>query len=158
MVQFASRSLKITTTLVCLALATLSGCATQSSSGQVYRAGETRRAQTVEQGVVESVRQVTIQGDPSNVGTLAGGVLGGLAGSNIGRGNGRAAGAIVGAIAGGVVGQKVEQHANTRPGLEITVRMDHGQLRAFVQDDDEDFRPGDQVRILNQAGISRVSH
>lgn len=158
MVQFASRSLKTTATLVCIALATLSGCASESSSGQVYRTGETRRAQTVEQGVVESVRRVTIQGDPNNVGTLAGGVLGGMAGSNIGGGHGRAAGAIVGAIAGGMVGQRVEQNMNTRQGLEITVRMDHGQLRAFVQDDDEDFRAGDRVRILNQAGTSRVSH
>ena len=133
------------------------GCATQSSSGQVYREGETRRAQTIEQGIVESVRTVTIQGDTNNVGTVAGGVVGGIAGSNVGGGSGRAVGAIVGAVAGGLAGQAIERNASTRQGLEITVKMDNGTLRAYVQDADEDFRPGDRVRIVSNGGTSRVT-
>jgi outer membrane lipoprotein SlyB len=160
MVQFTSRTFKTTAALACIALATLaSGCATQGSSGQVYREGETRRAQAIEQGTVESVRHVTIQADDDNkIGTLAGGVLGGLAGSHVGGGKGRAAGAIVGAIAGGVAGQHIEKNMNTRPGLEITVRMDNGTMRAYVQDNDDDFRPGERVRIVSNGGVSRVSH
>ncbi|MFN4329488.1 MAG: glycine zipper 2TM domain-containing protein [Limnobacter sp.] len=148
------RTMAVTTALLA---ATLAGCATQSTSGAVYREGETRRAQMIEQGVVESVRNVTIQGDTNNVGTLAGGVLGGMAGSNIGGGSGRAAGAILGAVAGGIAGQAVERNASNRAGLEITVRMDNGTLRAYVQDADEQFRPGERVRIVSSGGVARVT-
>lgn len=158
MAQFSSRTLKSTAVLAIVTLATLSGCATQGSSGQVYREGEARRAQIIEQGTVESVRNVTIQGDTNNIGTIAGGVLGGMAGSNVGGGSGRAAGAIVGAIAGGVAGQAIEKNMTTRAGLEITVRMDNGTLRAYVQDADEAFRAGERVRIVSNGGVSRVSH
>lgn len=154
-VQFSFRT---TGAVALIALSALAGCATQGSSGQVYREGEARRAQMVEQGVVESVRHVTIQGDTNGVGTAAGGILGGIAGSNIGGGSGRAVGAIVGAVAGGVAGQSVERNASTRAGLEITVRMDNGTLRAYVQDADDQFRPGDRVRVVSGGGTARVSH
>ncbi|HEY1057937.1 MAG TPA: glycine zipper 2TM domain-containing protein [Limnobacter sp.] len=150
--------IKTTAIVAFIALTGLAGCATQSTSGQVYREGEARRAQIIEQGVVESVRNVTIQGDTNNVGTLAGGVLGGMAGSNIGGGSGRAAGAILGAVAGGIAGQAAERNLSNRPGLEITVKMDNGTLRAYVQDADEQFRPGERVRIVSNGGVSRVSH
>ncbi|MCR2746154.1 glycine zipper 2TM domain-containing protein [Limnobacter parvus] len=154
-VQFSFRSTGAVALIALSALA--AGCATQSSSGQVYREGETRRAQIVEQGVVESVRNVTIQGDTNNVGTAAGGIVGGIAGSNVGGGSGRAVGAVLGAVAGGLAGQAVERNASTRAGLEITVRMDNGTLRAYVQDADDQFRPGDRVRIVSSGGTSRVT-
>jgi outer membrane lipoprotein SlyB len=157
MAKFIQFSLRSTSAVALIALSALAGCATQGSSGQVYREGETRRAQTIEQGTVESVRNVTIQGDTNNVGTLAGGVIGGMAGSNVGGGSGRAAGAILGAVAGGIAGQAVERNASTRAGLEITVRMDNGTLRAYVQDADDTFRAGDRVRIVSNGGTSRVT-
>lgn len=154
-IQFSFRS---TGAMALIALSALAGCATQSTSGQVYREGETRRAQIIEQGTVESVRIVTIQGDTNGVGTAAGGIIGGIAGSNVGGGSGRAVGAIVGAVAGGVAGQAIERNASTRQGLEITVRMDNGTLRAYVQDAaGEDFRPGERVRIVSGGGTSRVT-
>ena len=153
-IQFSFRS---TGAVALIALSALAGCATQSSSGQVYREGETRRAQTIEQGTVESVRTVTIQGDTNGVGTAAGGI-GGLAGSNVGGGSGRAVGAVLGAVAGGIAGQSIERNASTRQGYEITVRMDNGTLRAYVQDADEQFRPGERVRVVSGGGTSRVTH
>jgi outer membrane lipoprotein SlyB len=155
-VQFSFRSTGAVALIALSALA--AGCATQSSSGQVYREGETRRAQMIEQGTVESVRTVTIQGNTNGVGTAAGGIVGGIAGSNVGGGSGRAVGAVLGAVAGGIAGQAVERNASTRQGLEITVRMDNGTLRAYVQDADEQFRPGDRVRIVSGGGTSRVTH
>ena len=149
---------KTATAVAIVALSALAGCAAQTSSGTVYNQGEARRAQMIEQGVVESVRPVTIQGNTNNVGTVAGGVIGGLAGSNVGGGSGRAVGAILGAVAGGVAGQAVERNASTRAGIEVTVKMDNGTLRAYVQDADETFRPGERVRIVSNGGISRVSH
>lgn len=141
-----------------ITLGALTGCASQSTSGSVYREGEARRAQYIEQGVVESVRTVTIQGDTNNVGTAAGAIVGGVAGSNVGGGKGSTIGAVLGALAGGVAGQAIERNSSTRQGLEITVKMDNGSLRAYVQDADEAFRPGDRVRVITSGGTSRVSH
>lgn len=139
------------------AVAVLSGCAAQSTSGSVYRESDTRRAQIIEQGTVESVRIVTIQAESNGVGTLAGGVIGGIAGSGVGGGRGQAVGAVLGAVIGGVAGQKIEENAGTRPGLEITVKLDNGTLRAYVQEGDEEFKAGDRVRITTSGGYSRVS-
>lgn len=143
--------------LALVTLGALSGCASQPSSGQVYKEGETQRAQIIEQAVVDQVRQVTIQGDTNGVGTIAGGIIGGIAGSGVGGGRGQSIGAVVGAVLGGAAGQKLEQNSGTRPGLEITVRMDNGTLRAYVQDADTPFKVGERVRIVTSGGVSRVT-
>ncbi len=140
------------------ALAVLAGCATPSTSSEVYGPGQVQREQIVRFGIVESVRQVTIQHPDSGVGTLGGAALGGVAGSAVGAGRGSVVGAIVGAVAGGVAGNALENSADRRPGYELTVRLDNGEMRAIVQDADEPFAPGDRVRILSRNGVSRVTH
>jgi outer membrane lipoprotein SlyB len=141
-----------------VALATLSGCATQQRSASVYRAGEAQREQIVRMGTVESVREVTIDRGQTGVGTGAGAVIGGVAGSGIGQGRGSVVGAVAGAVAGGVIGQAIENQAGKVPGLEITVKLDNGELRAIVQEvDGQQFKPGDRVRLLTQGGVTRVT-
>ena len=143
---------------VIAASAFITGCAS-TSSGSVYSSSQARGEQTVRMGVVESVRQVTIEGSKSGVGTIAGGAIGGVAGSNIGGGNrGSAVGTILGAVAGGVAGSAIEQSATKKQGLEITVKLDNGELRAVTQDADEIFRPGERVRLLSGSGVTRVTH
>ncbi|MCW5603607.1 MAG: glycine zipper 2TM domain-containing protein, partial [Burkholderiales bacterium] len=88
----------------------LQGCA-PSMSGGAYSRDEARREQTVRVGVVESVREVLIEGTRSGVGPAAGAVIGGIAGSTIGHGRGSAVGAVIGGVAGGVAGQAAEQGA-----------------------------------------------
>ena len=139
------------------AIAFIGGCAS-TSSGSVYSSGQARQEQTVRMGVVESVRQVTIEGSQSGVGTIAGGAVGAVAGSNVGRGKGSSIGSILGAVAGGVAGNLIEQGATKKPGLEITVKLDNGELRAITQDADENFRPGERVRLLSGGGVTRVTH
>ncbi len=134
------------------------GCATQSSSSDVYYSGQAQREQIVRFGTVESVRQVAIQRQDNGVGTLGGAAVGGVAGSAVGSGRGSIIGAIVGAVAGGLAGNAVENNANRRPGYELTVRLDNGEMRAIVQEADEAFQPGDRVRILSRGGLSRVTH
>jgi outer membrane lipoprotein SlyB len=136
----------------------VAGCATQSNSSSVYSAGQVQREQIVRLGTLESVRQVVIQRPDSGVGTLAGAGVGGVAGSAVGGGRGSIVGAIVGAVAGGVAGNAIENSADRRPGYELTVRLDDGELRAIVQEADEPFQPGDRVRILSRGGVSRVTH
>jgi len=136
----------------------LAGCATPPHSSSVYRASQTQNEQVVRTGTVESVRNVVIANPESGVGTMGGAALGGLAGSQAGHGNGSAAMGIVGAIAGGLIGNRVEAHANNRPGFEITVKLDTGELRAITQEADELFRPGERVRLLSNGYNTRVTH
>ena len=140
------------------ATAVITGCAS-TTSGSVYSGGQARQEQTVRMGVVESVRQVSIEGSKSGVGTVAGGMVGGVAGSNIGGGNrGSAVGTILGAVVGGVAGNAIEQGVTKKQGLEITVKLDNGELRAITQEADETFRPGERVRLLSGGGVTRVTH
>lgn len=136
----------------------LAGCATPPQSSSVYNYYQTQNEQFVRTGTVESIRNVSIVNPERGVGTVGGAALGGLAGSNIGGGKGEAAGAIVGALAGGLLGQRIEQSANTKPGLEITVRLDTGELVAITQTADEQFRPGERVRLLSNGATTRVTH
>ena len=141
-----------------LAALAATGCATQQRSGSVYRAGEAQREQIVRMATVESVREVTIDRGQTGVGTGAGAVIGGVAGSGVGGGRGSVIGAVAGAVAGGIVGQAIENQSSKVPGLEITVKLDNGELRAIVQEiDGQQFKPGDRVRLLSEGGVTRVS-
>jgi len=133
------------------------GCAS-SQSGSSYSRTQTRGEMTVRMGVIESVRQVTIEGSNTPVGTVAGGVIGGIAGSNVGGGRGSTVGSVLGAVAGGVAGSALEERVTKKQGVEITVKLDGGQYVAITQEADEHFHPGERVRILSGQGVSRVSH
>ncbi|MBI4754374.1 MAG: glycine zipper 2TM domain-containing protein [Betaproteobacteria bacterium] len=140
-----------------LAAVLAAGCAS-SKSGSAYERREARREMTVRLGVVESVRQVTLEGTKSPVGTAGGAVVGGVAGSNVGGGKGAVVGTVLGAIIGGVAGSAVEEGVTRREGVELTVKLDNGQLIAVTQEADEVFRPGERVRVLSGGGETRVSH
>lgn len=150
-----------TTATMAVALASvvaLSGCPA-SMSGGAYSRTQAREAQDVRLGYVESVRQVTIEGTRSGVGALSGAALGGVAGSSIGRGRGQVAGAVGGAVLGGLAGSAIEEGVTRQPGLEITVRLDNGRMIAVTQAADEQFFPGDRVRVLTSFdGTARVAH
>lgn len=148
-----------TTALLLSLVATLglSACA-GSLSNSAYSRDQARGEMSVRMGVVESVRQVQIEGTKTPVGGLAGGVIGGVAGRNLGGGSGSTIGAVVGAVAGGLAGSAIEEGATRQTGLEITVKLDNGQFIAITQAADEDFRAGDRVRVLSGRGATRVSH
>ena len=140
-----------------LALVVLGGCAYPRAGSADYTAYGVRTEQNVRFGVVESVRLVRIQAPDSGVGTFAGASIGGIAGSHVGGGSGQAVGAIAGMVLGGLLGQAIEQDANQRTGLEITVLLDNGKYVAITQEGDEQFRSGDRVRVLSGPDGSRVS-
>jgi outer membrane lipoprotein SlyB len=140
-----------------VSIAVLSGCATQSRSASVYRAGESSVEQTVRFGTIESIRQVTIQRDSKGVGVVAGGAVGGIAGSSVGDGRSGQVGAVLGAVLGGIAGQAIEERANQVPGVEITVRLESGRLVAIVQEDDQSLRAGDKVRLVGTGGAVKLS-
>ncbi len=143
--------------LILLALAA-TACTWQSNSGSSYSSRETQREQIVRMATVESVREVTIDRQPTGVGTGAGAVVGGVAGSNVGKGKGAIVGTVLGAVVGGVAGHAIEGQVAKVKGVELTVRLDNGELRAIVQEADEVFHPGERVRLLSSGGTTRVSH
>ena len=149
-------NIRLSFVLVTLA-ALLVGCAS-SDSGGVYSREQTRQVQTVKMGVVESVRTVKIEGTKTPVGTAAGAVVGGVAGSTIGQGKGSIVGAVVGAVAGGLAGSAIEEGVTRKDGVEITVKLDNGTMLAIVQEADEQFHPGERIRVLEGNGVTRVSH
>ena len=142
---------------VLAATALLAGCPA-STSGGAYTREQTRQPQEVQLGVVESVREVQIEGTKTPIGPAAGAVVGGVAGSSVGRGKGSAIGAVIGAVAGGLAGGAIEEGVTRNKGLEITLKLDNGRLIAITQNADENFRPGERVRILSGGGVTRVTH
>ena len=142
--------------VLCLG-ALLAACAS-SNSGDTYSRSQTRQVQTVKMGVVESVRLVKIEGTGSPVGTGAGAVVGGIAGNSMGDGRGRAITTVIGAVAGGLAGAAAEEGITRKDGVEVTVQLDKGPMIAIVQEADEEFYPGDRVRVLEGGGVTRVSH
>lgn len=135
----------------------LAGCAGGLGGGD-YERTQTRGVQEVQMGVVESVREVKIEGTKSGVGTTAGAVVGGVAGSTIGHGKGSVVGSVLGAVAGGVAGSAVEEGTTKQKGVEITVKLDGGRMLAITQAADEEFKVGDRVRLLSGGGVTRVTH
>lgn len=148
-------------TIRLLAIGTLSllivACAS-SNSGSVYSRDEARKVQTVRTGVVESVRTVKLEGTKSPVGTVAGGAVGGIAGSSVGGGRGSAIATVIGAVAGGLLGSAAEEGFTRKDGLEITVKLDGGNMVAVVQEADDPFKAGDRVRLVESGGTTRVTH
>lgn len=141
-----------------LAAIVATGCAS-SKSGSAYTRDEARQEMSVRMGIVESVRGVTIEGTKTPIGAGAGTVAGGIAGSGVGGGRGAAVGAVVGAVAGGLAGAAIEEGVTRRDAVEVTVKLDNGQLVAVVQENDGTIlRPGDRVRVLSgTSGGSRVT-
>ena len=152
--KLSQRAIVLSTLLVGLFL---TGCATHEKSASTYSAHQVQREQTVRFAVVEGVREVTIDRGSYGTGTAAGAVVGGVAGSTVGGRREGIVGAVLGAVAGGIVGQAIENSANKKAALEITLRYDNGDLRAIVQEIDEQrFFPGERVRVLQSGGTTRV--
>ena len=147
----------IKTLLLIASVLLVTACAS-SNSGSVYSRDEAKRVQTVKTGVVESVRQVQIEGTKTPIGTVAGGAIGGIAGSSVGSGRTSSVVAVIGAVAGAIAGSAVEEVATRKDGLELTIKLDGGGLVSIVQEADEMFKAGDKVRIIENGSTSRVSH
>ena len=143
-------------TLLAAAMVAIGGCAAGLGSGD-YSRGQARTVQEVQMGVVESVREVNIEGTKTPIGAGAGAVVGGVAGSTVGGGRGSVVGATVGAVLGGLGGAAAEEAVTRQKGVEITVKLDSGRMIAITQAADQEFRVGDRVRILSGGGVTRVT-
>jgi outer membrane lipoprotein SlyB len=155
--SFLETLMKTTSLILSLLMAlTLTACAS-SRSGDVYTRDQARQEMIVRTGIIESVREVQMEGTNSGVGTIAGAAIGGVAGSHVGGGSGQIVGAIFGAVLGGMAGSAIEESTTKKNALEITIKLDGGQLISVVQEAGESFLPGDRVRVLSGGGATRVT-
>ena len=155
-------------TVLCIALLfvcglSLSACTSASVGSADYSITDAQRAFYVEYGTVQSVRNVSLHSETSSMGTgigvgaVAGGVTGGVIGGLIGGSTGAAIGAAAGGVAGGVAGGYIGSSNETTDGLEITVRLDTGQVVAIVQGKDIMFYPHQRVQLVTGDGRTRVA-
>lgn len=152
-----NRVSRIAGLLITVGTISLVGCA-PSPSPSTFGANETMRATPLQFGTVESARAVDILPGRTRLGAITGAILGGVAGSQIGRSTAaNVAGATAGAAAGGTVGSGLTNSRRTR-GVEISLRLDSGEMIAVVQPGDvRDFRRGDRVRVTGADENVRVS-
>jgi len=148
---------KITSLALAMAsVLVLSACA-PGQGANTYSRSQARTEQSVRMGTVEGVRTVRLEGTRTPIGTVAGGVVGGVAGSTVGGGRGSTIAAVLGAVAGGLAGSAIEEGVTRKDGIEVTVRLDNGNMIAITQEADEVFKPGERVRVLSGGGVSRVT-
>jgi outer membrane lipoprotein SlyB len=145
---------KLGMTLPIILVSALLGACVTTGSG--YSRNDLHAVESVQYGVIESVRPVNVDGTQSGIGAGAGAVVGGLAGSQIGHGAGSVAGAVVGAVAGGLGGNYLENRATRTHGYEIVVRLRDQQTISVLQGEGDSLRPGDRVRVVTGADGSRV--
>lgn len=136
--------------------AALAGCTFPSSRRVIPRA-QANVLQRADTGFVTSVREVTIEGERSNLGMYGGGIIGASAASG-GRGVGGALGQAAAGVAGAVVGQATEEAVTRRRAQEITIRLDDGHTVVVTQESSTGlFQDGDRVQVLNGGGGARVA-
>ena len=147
----------LTSSLVAVLGTGLVACSSTPSSG-TYDRTQAGTLQEVKYGTVTGVRNVLIENEETGVGTATGGIIGGIAGSHAGKGSGRAVGAVLGSVLGGVVGSKIDKNVQTKPGIEVTIRLQDGNTVAISQLADERFNVGDRVKVITNNGRARVTH
>ena len=143
--------------LTVLVAATLGACA--SSSPDVIQRGDTQRMAQVQDGVVLSVRTVTVDGSQSGVGAAVGGVVGAVGGysaSGVQR-EGQVLGLLIG-VAGAAAGNAIERFSTREEAVEILIALKGGERRAIVQAKGaEVLVPGDAVILVTTGGKVRVT-
>lgn len=147
----------ISLAIVVAAVATLAACA--SSSPDVIRRSDTQTMSQVQDGVVLSVRTVTVDGSQSGVGGAVGGAVGAIAGSAAsGVKSEQNVLGLLGAVAGAAAGNAIERLSTKEEAVEVIVQLSNGDRRAIVQaKGGETLLAGDKVVIVTSGGKVRVS-
>lgn len=148
--------IRTTASLGLMAALLLAGCAT--SNPDVISRHDAQRLSTVVDATVLTVRPVTVTGQQSGAGAVAGGAIGAIAGASAGHPRNAGAYSLLGAVAGAVLGNAVEFGSTQEASLELLVQLRNGERRAIVQGVGSDvFRPGDAVMLVSSGGRVRVT-
>jgi outer membrane lipoprotein SlyB len=139
------------------AVAGLTACA--SSSPDVISRENAQIMSQIQDGVVISVRPVTVDGSQSGIGAAAGGVIGAIGGSGAsGVQREQQVLGVLGAVAGAAVGNAIERLTTREEAVEIIVQLKNGDRRAIVQAKaSEILAAGDAVTIVTTGSKVRVT-
>ena len=85
---------------------------------------DSQRALATEVGNIIDVVPVTIQGEKSEVGAVAGGLIGGIAAESIGSGSGQEIAVIAGTVAGGIIGYYSTVKLGEHNGFQYAIKLD----------------------------------
>lgn len=103
-------------------------------------------------GVVLSIQEKQQTSTGANVvGTVGGAVVGGALGSLIGGGTGQTIATTVGAVGGAMAGSAVAGKAGAELVWVVNIRFEDGIDRAVTVAQRPNYRPGDKVRVENNA-------
>jgi hypothetical protein len=102
-------------------------------------------------GTITAIREIDKPGQATGVGAVAGAVIGGVVGRQIAGREHRTAGTVIGAVGGGVAGHMIEKKAREGKTWEISVKMDDGPQRVFLQDSHPSWSAGSRVRVVDGA-------
>lgn len=126
----------------------LAGCQTASQQSGAYSARQIESAMRSSSGTILSVRQVQVQKDQTGIGAVGGTVLGGVTGSTIGSGRGKLLAVAGGAAAGAALGNMAEKANAVGNAVELEVELEDESVIVVVQELNDDFNPGDHVKVL----------
>ncbi len=130
---------KIFTITFCLFLA---ACGRDLSANNVVSTDE---AGIVTQGIVLSVRLVTVKDtdklEKNGLGAIGGGVVGGIAGNGVGGGTGQSLATAGGAVAGAVLGAYIQDELSTDSGYEYIVKLESNDKKY------QDYREETEISV-----------
>lgn len=140
------------------AAALMTGGCTFPSKGTVYDRRSAGRTMSVQNGEIVAVREATLSGRTTIVGTGGGGLVGGAAASGVGHGVGTAIASAGGAVVGAVVGEATEERVTRKDAQEVTVKLPNGEKIIVVQAVGADgaFAVGEQVQVMQGGGESTL--
>ena len=102
---------------------------------------------------VVSIGQVEREGEPSALGTIAGGIAGALLGRQIGGGTGQDLATVAGAAGGAYAGRQIEKKVSTHKVWVVAVQFPDGSRAEHEYSQDPGLRVGDLVRKTDQGFV-----
>ncbi|MES2740269.1 MAG: glycine zipper 2TM domain-containing protein [Pseudomonadota bacterium] len=136
--------------LMIAATAVLTGCASTAPTQSPAYSSSSAQPDSSTYGTIDSIQATRTNAQPSGAGAVAGGLVGALLGNQVGSGNGRTAATVAGAVGGAVVGNEVERNrAQGQDAYQVSVRLDNGDYRTVVQDNVNELRVGNRVRVVD---------
>lgn len=134
----------------------LVGCAAPYQQQPVYGSTpaptQSYPSANAQMGYVDRIEVVNRSASSNVAGTVIGGIVGGLIGTQIGGGSGRTAATIAGAVGGAAAGNVIEgRRRNDNETFRVSVRMDNGAYQTITQENINDLRTGDRVRVDGNA-------
>lgn len=102
---------------------------------------------------VVSIGQVEREGEPTALGTIAGGIAGALLGRQIGGGTGQDLATVAGAAGGAYASRQIEKKVSTHKAWIVTVQFPDGSRAEHEYTQDPGLRVGDLVRKTDQGFV-----